>query len=138
MCNRLQGRKILNYTIVRARECKNDPLSPFYKNKLGTRCIAAGNHLSSSETFESGVVKIQNGREDNLTAFEERACESLLKANDDVAPVKKPSTLAQLIEDRKRKAQDVSGDSKYQADHVLASTSCVERHWSVADTILTK
>ena len=73
-----------------------------------------------------------------MTVFEERACESLLKVDDEVRPVEKPSTLAQLVQDRKRKAKDIQGDSKYQADYILASAACVEQHWSVADTSLTK
>ena len=105
---------------------------------MATQYIAEGNHLSSSPTFESGLIKIQNGREDDLTVFEERACASLLKTNYEVTSVEKPSTLAQLIKDRKRKAKDIQGDSKYEAGYILASAACVEQHWSVADTILTK
>ena len=40
LCNRAQGQAILNYIIGSAREFKDDPLSPFYRNKLGTRYIA--------------------------------------------------------------------------------------------------
>ena len=59
MCNRAQGRAILNCIIGNARESKDDPpLSPFYGNKLGMQYIALGNHLSSSPTFESGLIKI--------------------------------------------------------------------------------
>ena len=138
LCNRAQGRAILNYIIGNAREFKDDPLSPFYRNKLGTRYIALGNHLSSSPTFESGLIKIQNGREEDMSSFEERACEPLLKSNKQAEPVEKASTLAQALKNRKRKASELQSESKYQASYILASACCVENHWSVADVILTK
>ena len=39
---------------------------------------------------------------------------------------------------KKRKNTELKSNSKYEAGYILASAACVECHWSVADTILTK
>ena len=105
---------------------------------MGTRYIKLGNHLSSSPAFESGVIKIQNGREDDLTPIELIACRPLLKTNQDTEIFPRPNTISQIMAGRKRKITELKSNSKYEAGYILASAACVECHWSVADTILTK
>ena len=56
-------------------------------------------------------------------------CSNLTKRLNE--PVEKPPTLTQALKNRKRKANELQSEPKYQASYILASTCCVENHWSV-------
>ena len=114
-CKRATRRAILDFIIKNARENKTTVASPFYGNNLGTRYIKLGNHLSSSPAFESGVIKIQNGREDDLTPIELTACRPLLKTNQDTEILPRPNTISQIMAGRKRKNTELKSYSKYEA-----------------------
>ena len=84
--------------------------------------------------------------EETMNLFETRACQVLLKCNNDEEDILEDSDSNDDIDfvkavkanERKRKREEM-GESQYiNCDFIMGSAACVERLWSEADAIFTK
>lgn len=116
--------------------------APLYKCQLGTFYISSNAEIATNAIFESGVVKIQEGKEDTLSRHERRAVASLLKNSDDAASIQDDEPCnpwlpmeEQLSKKRKRNRSV----SKYiNCSFIPGSVAEVERLWSTAKYILSE
>ena len=106
--------------------------------------------LAPDIDFESGVIKLQAGRHDELTEEEEEACESLKKPTRDAGSDSEPNQAAtgespEKMQDRlKRMLKGKPKDDKpnatanpcHNVDFIFASAAAVERLWSIASSVL--
>ena len=116
---------------------------------IGQKYIIANNGLSTDHYFETGVAKIQKGImcEETMNLFETRACQVLLKSNNDEEDVLEDSDSndddidfikAVKANERKRKREEMGKSQYINCDFIMGSAACVERLWSEADAIFTK
>jgi hypothetical protein len=107
--------------------------------KLGRRYIRQGAGILTDPDFESGVIKLQEGKVNELTEEEREALQNLRKevqANGPGSP--EPITMPEKIAKRKRDAGERVGNDEYvNVSWVLGSAAEVERLWSIAKYILT-
>jgi len=122
---------------------------PMYVCKLGTK---VNTHLSTNHGFETGILKIQHGKEEEMTSFEKVACCCLLKPEAAAAAAVahlhpgRPATAASLFKQQKLKekrrardeAVDASKSDYINCDFVLCSAIIDEQLWSKADCVLAK
>ena len=107
--------------------------------------------LTPDIDFESGVIKLQAGRHDELTQEQENACKSLKKpmreatSDDEAVAVATAASSPEKMEDRsKGMLQEKPNDDQpaatanpcHKVDFMFASAAAVERPWSIANSVL--
>ena len=107
--------------------------------KMGRRCIRQGAAIPTDPDFESGVIKLQEGKVNELTEEEREALQSLRKEDQANVPGSpEPITMPEKIAKRKRDdAERVGSDERVNVSWVLGSAAEVERLWSAAKHIPT-
>ena len=129
--------------ISEAETGKNNRESPWYKNQFGKDYIRPHSEKLSDPDFTSGVIKIQNKDESNMTQQEKEACVCLLINNTDASVAENVSDSFQdrMSKRKKRKASELEGTdvpSKYHnLDYIEGSAAEVQPLWSEAKFVLT-
>jgi len=131
-------RLALDILIKAVRDGKNDLNSNLYGCTLDTFYIDSKAQIVHSPDFESGVVKIQNRKTDELSDAEKLACKKLERTAVDITNNNSTSNLSltEQVSLGKRKRQDAS-NNYMNTSFVLGSTAELERLWSIAKNILT-
>jgi hypothetical protein len=135
-----QCRGALDMMINQIQENKTRLGHVFYGCTFTASRTLADSHLAPNADFESGVVKIQNGAENDLTADERVAVESLARVcdeDDDGDDLAVPTSPVNMQERLRRMNDRGNEKSRYvDCDFIFGSAAEVERLWSVADFIL--
>ena len=90
--------------ISEAETGKNNREQPWYKNQFGKDCICPHSEKLSDPDFTSGVIKIKNKDESNMTQQEEEACVRLLINNTDASV---DDNVSEYFQDRMSKRKKV-------------------------------
>ena len=136
-------RELLDMLISEAKNGKNNRESPWYKNQFGKDYVRPRSEKLSGPDFTSGIIKIQNKDESNMTQQEEESCINLLINNNGASVAENVSKSFQdrMSKRKKRKASELEGTgvrSKYHnLDYIGGSAAEVERLWSEAKFVLT-
>ena len=136
-------RRLLDVTTRLNLEQYDIPGAQFYQSTFVPKRILPDGPLSPNADFESGVVKIQRKKIDDMTDVEKVAVESLLVAEVEEAALANArgsdndgGILGNIMNDEEEERSDVS--SKYgNCDFIYGSCAEVERLWSIAKHILT-
>ena len=122
----------------RIRKAATKRESRLYNCKLGDDYLKIDSHVTTDPTFESGIVKLQRGRADDLTLLEKHAVKCLLK-NDDGCGGSSESDDDKPMKDHLSKKRKIDENGKYMsAGFVLGSSAEVQRLWSTAKYVLTE
>jgi hypothetical protein len=107
--------------------------------ELLQHCIQQGAEILEDPHFESGIVKLQAKKVNELTEQEREALQNLRKEFQANGPASLEAvTMNEKIAKRKRDATDTGNDEHVNVSWVLGSAAEVERLWSVAKCILTE
>ena len=139
------------YTLADCRECLDDLMkaveeekrmhsSPFYNCRLGDKYISPTSAIVKYRHFESGVVKIQSGKQHEITTDEEKAVKCLLAGNfvseENNEIQVNPRSMIERINKRRKVSE--SNKTKYiDCSFILGSVAAVERLWSIAKYVCT-
>ena len=129
--------------ISEAETGKNNRESPWYKNQFGKDHICPHSEKLPDPDFTSGVIKIQNKDDSNMTQREEEACVCLLINYTDAYVAENISECFQdrMSKSKKRKVSELEGTdvrSKYHnIDYIGGSAAEVEQLWSEAKFVVT-
>lgn len=119
---------------------KSDEDSSYYQCMLGSSHISKSSSLVRDKAFLNGIIKIQRGNIDELTASEKRACKKLLIESDSepVIPDNGTSDEDDIIKEIvSEKEKHTCQDGKYMnAKFIIGSVAIVERLWSVLRKML--
>jgi hypothetical protein len=121
-------------------------------DRIEPRKFSVGNPYDTDETFISAIIKVQGGKEDELTDEEALvlepwklldSIEGITSVTDEEEEEEELSAFERLIRDQEQKERRVqTGDTK-SAYHpalkscVLGSAAAAERVWSMAGKVLT-
>jgi hypothetical protein len=139
------GRRYLDELQRTITRKKNVSGHPFYQCKFKLAKAASVSQHTPDAEFEAGVVKIQSGRHEELTAEEEEACKCLLQAvdsedddaiepNDEGSPLKMKDRIKKMKETRHLA---IESNPYNDCSFIFASSAEVERLWSLAGNVFT-
>ncbi len=127
----------LNVLIEAIEDEKQVTTSPFYGCRLGTKFIAANATIVKYPLFESGVVKIQKGKETDLNEGEKHAVRCLLKNHSSSTNTSEGSQPTSKTEEIAKRRKNNGDDNTYiNCDFISGSVATVERLWSSANYVL--
>ena len=116
---------------------KNIESSAFYKSGLSIHYFALNSERSPDFAFESGVVKLQHGQQDDLTDAE-RSASSILKVTQDVdreeskgQPDDEELSIAEILA-RSKRCRIEKNHFYMNRRFVLGSVVEIERIWSIS------
>jgi hypothetical protein len=136
----MAGRSIIDLLKNQVDTEKQDPNKKLCNCPLLFTKSGPNSSLSPNPKFDSGVVKIQAGKSDELTPAEARACKCLLKKRS-IAPTGEPTASPENMKDRIKRMLGDSKDEGYtdkyhDCSFIYASSAQVERLWSIAKHVL--
>lgn len=126
---------------------KNENRDGFENSRLDPTKISLAGNCDSDKPFVSGVIKIIDGKEANMSEEERSSCECLLKdeedgsgTNDAVEEDGGNDLIMDVLNERKRRREAMAAPkSRYRnASFVTGSASEVEGVWSFGDALYTK
>ncbi len=143
----LQRRRNIDYIIKNhAADKVINPDKVFYWSTFNPDRILIDGPLSPNSAFESGVVKIQEGRDNELSDIEKIAVRSLLAENNEVEEVEgedsgnDDDSFNALDNDdcgQRNVGANRANAAYINCSFIFGSCAEVERLWSVAKNILT-
>lgn len=103
-----------------------------------TEYLGVNAAIITAPAFESGIIKIMQGNEDNLTAFEKQNCSTLLlKSTTEPADFIEMDSEKKFLQEIKKRRIETTSNSKYLNLKFIAPTSTsVERLFSQSKNIL--